>query len=179
MIIKFLSLLMTTLLFVGCSTLDVSVDYDDSFNFKGAKTFAIVKNNEMPEDTLTNDRIIDAIKNNLELKNYNQVAVEKADLIVVFYLKIKDKSQVHTSYSGAGYRGYGRGYGYGGGMMASTHTYEYEEGTLVIDALNPKTKKIVWRAIGVKELQNLNTPKERTEAVNAAVKKIMEKFPVK
>jgi len=171
---------MTTLLFIGCSTLDVSVDYDESFDFKSAKTFAIVKNNEMPEDTLTNDRIIDAIKNDLELKNYNQVAVEKADLIVVFYLKIKDKSQVSTSYSGGlGYRGYGRGYGYGGGMMASTHTYEYEEGTLVIDALNPKTKKIVWRAIGVKELNNLETPKERTEAVNKAVKKIMEKFPIK
>ena len=178
--IKFLSLLMVTLVFVGCSTLEVSVDYDESYDFKSAKTFAIVKNNEMPTDTLTNDRIIDAIKNDLELKNYNQVAVEKADLIVVFYLKIKDKSQVSTSYSGGlGYRGYGRGYGYGGGMMASTHTYEYEEGTLIIDALNPKTKKIVWRAIGVKELQNLNTPKERTEAIDKAVKKIMEKFPTK
>ena len=178
MMIKFLSLLMTTLLFVGCSTLEVSVDYDDSYDFKSAKTFAIVKNSEMPEDTLTNDRIINAIKNDLELKKYNQVAVEKADLIVVFYLKIKDKSQVSSSFSGGlGYRGYGRGYGYGGGMMASTHTYEYEEGTLIVDALNTKTKKIVWRAIGVKELNNLETPAQRTEAVNKAVKKIMEKFP--
>ena len=174
---KILSFMVAALLFVGCSTLDVSVDYDDSFNFKSAKTFAIVKNNQMPEDTLTNDRITNAIKNDLELKNYKQVAVKKADLIVVFYLKVKDKSQVSTSFSGGlGYRGYGRGYGYGGGM-ATTHTYDYEEGTLVIDALNPKTKKIVWRAIGVKELKNLETPTQRTEAVNAAVKKIMEKFP--
>ena len=176
---KILSFITAILLFVGCSTLDVSVDYDESFDFKSAKTFAIVKNNEMPANTLTNDRITDAIKNNLELKNYNQTAVEKADLIVVFYMKIKDKSQVSTSYSGGlGYRGYGRGYGYGGGMMATTHTYDYEEGTLVIDALNPKTKKIVWRAIGVKELSNLETPTQRTEAVNRAVDKIMEKFPI-
>ena len=179
MMIKFLSLLVTTLLFVGCSTLDVSVDYDDSFNFKSAKTFAVVKNNEMADNTLLNDRIISAIKNDLKLKNYKESAVESTDLIIVFYTKVEDKSQVSTSYSGGGYRGYGFGYGYGGGMMASTHTYEYEEGTLVIDALNPKTKKIVWRAIGVKELSHKENPQERTEAVNAAVKKIMEKFPVK
>ena len=175
--VKFLSFIMSTFLFIGCSTLEVSVDYDDSYNFKAAKTFAIVKNNEMPEDTLTNDRIVNAVKNDLELKKYKQVSVEEADLIVVFYLQVKEKSQVSTSFSGGlGYRGYGRGYGYGGGM-ATTHTYEYEEGTLVIDALNPKTKKIVWRAIGVKELKNLETPAQRTEAVNKAVKKIMEKFP--
>ena len=177
--IKFLSLLVTTLLFVGCSTIDVSVDYDDSFNFKSAKTFAVVKNNEMADNTLLNDRIISAIKNDLKLKNYKESAVESADLIVVFYTKVKEKSQVSTSFSGGlGYRGYGRGYGYGGGMT-TTHQYDYEEGTLVIDALNPKTKKIVWRAIGVKELSHKENPQERTEAVNAAVKKIMEKFPVK
>ena len=179
MMIKFLSLLVTTLLFVGCSTLDVSVDYDDSFNFKNAKTFAVVKNNEMADNTLLNDRIISAIKNDLKLKNYQESAVESADLIVVFYTKVKEKSQVSTSFSGGlGYRGYGRGYGYGSGMT-TTHQYDYEEGTLVIDALNPKTKKIVWRAIGVKELSHKENPQERTEAVNAAVKKIMEKFPVK
>ncbi len=180
MMIKFLSLLVTTLLFVGCSTLDVSVDYDDSFNFKSAKTFAVVKNSEMADNTLLNDRIISAIKNDLKLKNYQESAVENADLIIVFYTKVEDKSQVSTSYSGGlGYRGYGRGYGYGGGMMATTHQYDYEEGTLVIDALNPKTKKIVWRAIGVKELSHKENPQERTEAVNVAVKKIMEKFPTK
>jgi len=179
MMIKFLSLLVTTLLFVGCSTIDVSVDYDDSFNFKNAKTFAVVKNNEMADNTLLNDRIISAIKNDLKLKNYQESAVESADLIVVFYTKVKEKSQVSTSFSGGlGYRGYGRGYGYGGGMT-TTHQYDYEEGTLVIDVLNPKTKKIVWRAIGVKELSHKENPQERTEAVNAAVKKIMEKFPVK
>ncbi len=62
-------------------------------------------------------------------------------------------------------------------MMSTTHTYEYNEGTLIIDALNPQTQKIVWRGIGVKELRDNKTPKERTQAVNEAIKKIMTKFP--
>ncbi len=173
MMIKFLSLLMTTLLFVGCSTLDVSVDYDESFEFKTAKTFAVDNSMGKSQNTLFGSRTTNALENELKLKNYKKVSKEEADLIFVFHASAKEKSDVQTSVGMGGYRGFR----YGGMMMSTTHTYEYQEGTLVIDALSPITKKVVWRGIGVKELQEKDTPAERTEAVNKAVKKIMEKFP--
>ena len=63
-------------------------------------------------------------------------------------------------------------------MMSTTSTYEYKEGTLVIDALDPKTQKIVWRATASKELQDKKTPQERTQAVNKVISDLMKKFPV-
>lgn len=174
MMIKILSLVMSTLLFVGCSTLDVNVDYDETYDFKSAKTFTVDNSVGKSSNTLFGDRVVKALENELMLKNYKKVSKEEADLIFVFHASAKEKSDVQTSVGMGGYRGYR----YGGMMMSTTHTYEYKEGTLAIDALSPKTKKVVWRGVGVKELSEKETPAQRTEAVNAAVKKIMEKFPL-
>jgi len=175
MMMKLLSLLMTTLLFVGCSTLDVSVDYDESFDFKSAKTFVIDSSSKSSKNTLFGDRVVNALEKELELKNYEKASKGNEDLIFVFHFATKDKSDVQTSF---GLSSFG-GYRYGTGMMMSTtNTYEYTEGTLVIDVVNPKTKKTVWRGVGVKELKSQDSPAKRTEAVNKAVKVIMEKFPI-
>ncbi len=173
--IKILSLIMSTLLFIGCSTLDVSVDYDESYDFKNAKTFAVDNSIGKSSKTLFGKRVVNALENELIQKNYTKVAKENADLIFVFNARAQDKSDTQISYGLSGYRGFG----YGGMMMSTAHTYEYTEGTLVVDALSPETKKVVWRGVGVKELHDKETPQERTQAVNAVVKKIMEKFPTK
>ena len=54
-------------------------------------------------------------------------------------------------YSSA-YYGYRRGYydpwvGYGYGT--ETHVSQYTEGTFNIDLIDPKTKRLVWEAVGV------------------------------
>ena len=173
--IKILSFFVALLLFIGCSTLKVSVDYDESYDFEKVRTFAIDRTSQNPKNTLFEDRVTNALENELILKNYKKVSKEEADLIFVFHSSVKNKSDIQTSYGLSGYRGFR----YGGMMLSTTHTYDYTEGTLVVDALSPKTKKIVWRGKGVKELRDKKTPAQRTEAVNAAVKKIMEKFPKK
>ena len=172
--IKILSLFIMVLAFLGCSRMDVNVDYDESYDFKKVKAYTIDSAPENSKKTLFEGRVINALEYELGLKNYNKVTKNEADLIFVFYFTTKDKSDVQTSFGLSGFRGsrYGTGM-----MMSTTNTYEYTEGKLVIDALNPKTNKVLWRGIGVKELNEKDTPQQRTEAVNAAVKKIMEKFP--
>ena len=175
MMSKILTFFMIGFIFFGCSRMDVSVDYDESYDFKSVKTFVVDSSTENSKNTLFTNRVVNALENELELKNYKKTSKENADLIFVFHSSAKEKSDIQTSFglSSFGGRRYGTGM-----MMSTTNTYEYTEGTLVIDALNPKNKKIVWRGIGVKELKEKDTPVQRTEAVNAAIKKIMEKFPI-
>ena len=161
------------LLFTGCSTLRVSVDYDETYNFNDAKNVVVVHEHKESENTLINDRIINALNNTLESKKYVKTSQKEADLVFVFYTDVKDKTQVNTEYISMGRR-----YRFGS-MMTSTSTYEYTEGSIVIDALHPKTKKIVWRGVGTKELNENYTPKEKTECINKLIHKIMEKFPTK
>ena len=170
---NFLSFLLLMVLVSGCSRLEVSVDYDDTYNFNKASTIVVSHENKANDNTLFSDRIIKALNSNLESKNYKRASEKEADLIFVFHTNVADKTQVSTEYISMG-----RGYRFGG-MMASTSSYDYREGTIVIDALNPKTKKIVWRGIGTKELSQKNTPQEKTQAITRVIDKIMEKFPAR
>lgn len=158
-------------IFVGCSTLEVQNDYDDKYDFSKVEKFVVKHNVKEGENTLLNDRITDALQSVLSSKGYKKSA--DANLIFVYHYNVKDKVDIRTDYQMVGVRRYG----YGGGMVASTNSYEYKEGTIIIDALDSKTNKIVYRSVGVLEVQQKDTPKERREYVFKIISKIMEKFP--
>ena len=178
----------TVLLFSGCSTLQVDVDYDRDYDFNNKITYAVVHNDKEGDNTLINDRIIKAIKSNLNARNYREVAKNQADLIVVFHVNVMNMSDVRTDYQQIGYGGYGYGGGwgygpYGGGgaiVVARPTTYRWKEGKLVIDALDPKSKKIVWRGTIKDELsRNSSTVEEKTAYINKVVAKLMQEVPKK
>ncbi len=169
----FLYMMSIVILFTGCSQLKVDVDYDEAFDFPSQKTFAILTKKVEGSNTLVIDRITDSLEKDLLAKNYKKSSKDSADLIFVFHVDVKSKSDIRSDYQMVGF---GR-YRYGGGMVAMTHTYDYDEGTLIIDALSPKTKNIVWRGLGQTEVSYKETPKEKREYINSIVTKIMSKFP--
>ena len=52
-------------------------------------------------------------------------------------------------------------------------------GTLVIDLADAKTKQVVWRGIGVKEIGTAAKPEKRDRNVQQATAKIMRQYPPK
>jgi len=176
---KILSFLVAMVLLSACAKVDVNVDYDESYKFSEANNFTILTHNKTSDNTLFNDRVIKALKNDLKQKGYQEVGESSADLIFVFHSNVKDKSQIFTDYQTMGYSGYNYGRFGSTNIVSRTSTYNYQEGTLVIDALNPKTKKIVWRSIGKKELDQDTSPQEKTAFVNKAIQNMMKEFPKK
>lgn len=172
---KWIYAVFLTIFLVGCSTVDVNVDYDQQFKFLEVNNFVVEHETKKGENTLVNDRITAALNQQITQKGYKNDS--PAGLIFNYHYKVQDKTDFQTSYGLGG--GFGR-IGWGGGMMVSTtDIYKYTEGTLIIDALDVKTKKIVWRGVGVFELQQQKTPQEKTKYVNSIVAKILEKFPSK
>lgn len=162
------------LIFSGCSNLEVNVDYDESFDFNEQKTYAINREIKDGENNLFIDRVKKAIDTNLEAKNYKKVEINQADLVITFNAKVENKTSTYTDYQMVGM---GR-YRYGGTMISTTSSYNYDDGILVVDVINPKTKKIVWRGVGETEVKQQDTPREKQEYINAIVTKIMEKYPL-
>lgn len=72
-------------------------------------------------------------------------------------------------YPGYGYGGFG-GYGYGGGGYARV---PYKEGTLIIDLVDNRTRRLVWRGFGVGELHN---PKKTLKELPKVVDGIIEQL---
>ena len=161
-----------SLFLLGCSTLNVNVDYDEAFDFSAVKSFRVVHNVREGESTLVNDRITAAIEANLKQKGYVK-AQNGADLVFVYHYNAKDKTDIRTDYQMVGYGAFR----YGGAMVAHTSSYDYTEGTIIIDAFNPKTKKIVWRSVGTLELQEKKTPQEKREYVNKIITEMLAAYP--
>jgi uncharacterized protein YxeA len=174
---KILISLVLSIFMIGCSTLEVDVDYDPSYDFNAKTKYVILHKTKEGESTLTNDRITTAIQNNLDARGYHKVEQKDADLIFVFHVNVKDKTDISTDYQMVGF---GRGRGMGSGVIATTDVYNYTEGKLIIDALNPKTRKLVWRGVATDELnKNIDTPKKRQEYISKIVQQLMQNFPKK
>ena len=177
----FISLLLL-LVMSGCSTMKVESDYDSTYNFGDKNSYNILYSERVRGNTLVNDRITQAIKNSLNAKNYKEVSEKEADLLFVFHVNVRQMSDIRTDYQMVGYPGYRYGmygYGYSAGTMvvATPSIYKWTEGKLIIDALNPKTKKIVWRGTVTDELSsNSSTPQEKTAYIDKVVKKLMNEF---
>ena len=52
-------------------------------------------------------------------------------------------------------------------------------GTLVIDLADAKAGKLVWRGMGVKEVDTQAKPEKRDKSINNAVTKIFKNYPPK
>ena len=168
-------LILSVLVFLGCSSLRVTNDYDPQFEFSKQTTIAVVHHNREGEDTLFNDRLLKALESDLVSKGYTKSSKAEADLVFVFHTKVESKTDIDTDYQMVGFGMYR----YGGGMVATTSTYHYTKGTLIVDALNPKDEKIVWRGIATDTLREHKTPQKRTEYINEVVKELMQSFPDK
>ena len=69
--------------------------------------------------------------------------------------------------------GYRRGYRGPSGVS----TYQYEEGSLILDFVDAKSKKLIWRGSAKAQIDNVDTPEKSEKLINEAVKEILKEYP--
>src|SRR5215470_763017 len=146
--INSLLFIITVALLTACGpSLKVSSDYDRSADFTAYKTFSMYKLKTTGSvSQLNKDRIEKYIKAEMTKKGFKEDN-SSPDLMVNAVTVIKDKRSFVANTNYYGYGGYYRPYAYWG-MPASgyttVNTYEYKDGSLVIDVVDAKTKKMIW-----------------------------------
>ncbi|KAF2339424.1 DUF4136 domain-containing protein [Flavobacterium tistrianum] len=169
-------------LFYSCApTVKVTTDYDHAANFSEYKTFAVydLKAQQGQVNQLNVDRVAKAIRNEMLAKGFTESS--NPDLKVNAVSILKNKTQVTADTNFYGYGGMYRPYGYwgGGAMMGggstTFNTYDYVDGSLVIDIVSTKTDKLVWQGIGNAEIDS--KPDNPEQFINDAIKKILAGFP--
>ena len=127
-----------------------------------------------PASSLLRQRIVRAVNAELSAKGMREVANEAdASLLVTEHINVEQKLRVNTTNYGYGY---GR-WGYYGAGYTDTSVDQYEQGTLIIDFIDAKSKQLVWRGMAQSRLREMATPEEREARVRAAVSAILEKYP--
>ena len=172
---RYLAAIILALVVSACSSLRVETDYDPDADLASLKHFTIIHKIVEGEDTLTTDRIVAALRDELTHKGYIETGREKADLYILFHTGVTSKTRIDTDYQYLGMYPYS--YGYQMLVVPQTRTYTYEEAKLIVDAVVPGKNKIVWRGTAVDYLKKMKTPQERTAYINRVVKELLRRFP--
>ena len=128
------------------------------------------------DNPLLDSRIQSAIAAELTRRGY--AISPSPDFLVAYHVGVQDKIDVQTVTEPYGYR-YpyrGRGWVYPGGTTR-TYVNQYAQGTLMIDIVLPRERRLVWRGTAQARVHESRTPEQRTERVREAVAKILEQFP--
>jgi hypothetical protein len=179
--IKFIQVLFVSclLLLLACEpSLKVTSDYDKSVNFQQYKTFKMVSLDQQHQtiSQLNQNRIINAIRNEMMKKGFQES--DNPDMVLAAVIILKDMQSVTANTNYYGYGGMYRPYAWGGGMATGYTTYNvqnYKDGSLIIDVADAKTKQLLWEGIGNKEIDKPASDPDK--AIADAITSIMANFP--
>ena len=157
--------LTTFALMTACaSSTKIHSDYDHSVDFSQYKTYGYYSpmGIENPNySSLLGQMFRDAIDTQMKQRGY--VKSSNPDVLFNVSARLEDKTRVTTTSDpmmhGGGYYGYRGGmydpwggYGYG----TSTHVSQYTQGTVNIDMVDPRLKRMLWEGVAIGRVNDKN-----------------------
>lgn len=181
--ISFLYLFFVTLFLCGCSSIEVSQDYEPGSDFRNLKSYAWKSEtqektgNVNVDSPLVDNRIRNAIEKTLSNKGFIKTNADVVDFKVRYSFTISKKTLSRPVNTGVGF-GFGHYRSMGViGIQTGAQIDEYDEGLLVIDFLQPDNNLILWRGKSTREVETHTTPHEMIQETDQSVEKTLAQFP--
>jgi len=166
----------------GCTGPTVRTDFDPSADFSSFKTYAVagltdVNQGGVLDNSLLRKRLEKMVGSQLSNKGLREVGLEdNPDLLVHYWVGLQEKQRIESTGPAVGAYGWRGGYGWGVGY-SGVNTYEYTEGTLIVDLVTPAKKELVWRGSMVGTLTD--SKEKNLELAKEAIAKAFEDYPPK
>ena len=110
---------------------------------------------DRPDAPAQAQQITSVVEERLTLKGYVIAADDKPDFWVDYHLVRRVRGEPRWG----------------------QHFGNYEEGSLIIDLINPKTRTLIWRGSGQARLDLSQPTTVREERLSRAVERILDKYP--
>ncbi len=170
---------------LACSNLKISSDWDTEVDYSKINSYAWIGLGSGVEGiegpgSLLDQRIRRAVQETLSSKGFSEVDRQQADVLVSYHIGIETKLDVQTVHRGGGYGygGYGRYHGYGGrGGFAETRVTQYDEGTFLLDLIDPQKMELIWRGSAQSRISQQTSPEKREQRVREVVEKVLAQYP--
>jgi len=174
----------TLLLLTGCgSSMDLSTDWDPEADFTNRKTYQFAERVSTKDsdpriyNDITVQRIRNAVNLALQERGYELITSGEPDFKVGWHGSIDTKMNMETvtndySYTEGWYSSHDTRL-----PQSKTYVNEWEEGTLIIDIIDPKKNELMWRGTGTALVDENVSAEEDQEGLNDAVAKILTAFP--
>jgi len=176
--------LVAVALITACaSSTNIQSDYDRSVDFSQYKTYGYYSPMGIENPNYSNllgQMFRDAIDAQMSTRGY--VKSEDPDLLFNVSARLEDKTRVTTTQDpmmyGGGYYGYRGGmydpwggYGYG----TRTNVSQYTEGTVNVDMVDPRLKRMLWEGVAIGRVQDNN--KNLREDIMTGVAEMFADYP--
>jgi hypothetical protein len=157
----------------ACAPMNVSSYIHPAADFSQYRTYDWGPRDALPtgDPRLDNNPFFDSqvrssVQRELAARGYQRVG-SNPDLVVHYHASVQQKVDVYRVDTEAGYR-------------TETDAVQYEEGTLVLDVADAKTKQIIWRGWGQGDIEGVINDQARMEQrVRDVTRKILERFPAR
>ena len=176
------SLIALSLVVSGCSAVTVDHDSLAGVDFSTMKNYSWLNGDSGSEVKARNPKVnmmvMSSVGQQLKNKGYNRTTEENADFYVTWFGKVDEKvSQQSISHF---YRtsGYGVLAGqYPEAVEAGGGEKTYLEGTLILDVIEAKSNKVIWRGSAADTIREGMSDAEIAAYIQRSVSKILAPFP--
>jgi hypothetical protein len=164
--------------FTGCMLLNTASDYDKNINFAKLKSFSYYDKGieQLALNNLDKPRMLNAVETAMAKMGFNKT--DQPDFLVNVAVLSNVKARADWGYSGGGYQwdATASAYQWKDSQFGPINTNkQYQDGTIIIDFLNPRTKAIIWH--GLCSGFNFDDYDNRELRINSAVKQILMQYP--
>jgi hypothetical protein len=179
-------LLVLTLLFCATASAEkIRVHYDKSLDFSKFKTYGWAPHGAVARPMLALD-FVGAVEDELNARGLHKVE-SNPDLIIVFYSAVD--SEISMTSANPLYNATGGIPPFDPSMTSPGNSLYWDSyygnrtivvhpGTLIIDLIDFKNKKLAWRGFA-SEAISANNPDKLMSEVNSTITKLFKEYPVK
>ena len=173
-------------LLTGCADKPTyDVDYDQSFAFSDFKTSRWYDDDHNSRESQyrrynsSDQRVRNTADQELMQRGFRQGARGQADFWVNYHVTKRQTQKISGQEQGmhggvaAGTYGRSVSVGYSSGQSVKT----YEDGTAMLDVIDIKTGRIVWRGVAEGRLKNNMTKADREQLTITVVHELLKQFP--
>jgi hypothetical protein len=181
-----IGILLVTLM-SGCAVKpSVATDYEASYNFSGLKSFTIKSTKQDTKDNIlvspfTLSHIHAQLHSELSAHYQSVAEAEQADFLVSYHLVMEEKLDPRSYDQMVGFGLWAPSYRYPSSLFYrssfDTSVTVYNQGSLIVDMVDAKTQKPIWRGVSQKRINKALTPQQQRELLTKAIKEVLAQFP--
>jgi hypothetical protein len=165
------------LMAAGCATtMNVSSHAERSLDFSSYRSFDWGPADALPtgdprldQNPFFKDHVQGEVEKQLVARGIELIASGTPDLLIHYHANIRQRIDVNRM---------DRAYGYCSAGDCPPDTIEYEAGTLVLDIVDARTNRLIWRGWAQNSVEDiLDDPDRMARTIHQAVTRMLDRFP--
>ena len=164
----------------ACAPIEIETEHDRSIDFSTLHSYDWLRETRIEsghprlDDPVLHNRVRSAVERELAAMGFERIFEGRPDFWVSYHLSLRSRLDSQSISRGVGHA---VGDSWGPGPDRHTAIHEYEKGTLIIDVVDARLERLVFRGAAKKRLEDNPSAEKSRQNIREAVEGILGEFP--